>query len=132
MTYKSKVDICLVVLCFGITLIAIFPLLLIDFKVWDLCIFFFVFVFLGDVFLNTKYVVNGQILEVRCGHLSRARYDIQEIKQIEESHSWESAPALSLSRIRIIFIDGKSILISPKEKADFLKLLYSVNSKIKI
>mgnify|MGYP001409865623 CR=1 FL=1 len=44
----------------------------------------------------------------------------------------ESAPALSLSRIRILFVDGKSILISPKDRSQFLDLLYSVNDKIKM
>ena len=131
MVFKSKIDMWLVIFCFGFSTIAIIPILFIDFNSWDL-ILPTLFVFLADIFCNTKYVVSNHILIVKCGSFYRAKYDIKKIKQIEESHTWESAPALSLSRIRILFVDGKSVLISPKDRAQFLDLLYSVNNKIKM
>ena len=132
MVFKSKIDMWLVIFCFGFSTIAIIPILFIDFNSWDLILPTLLFVFLADLFCNTKYVVSNHILIVKCGSFYRAKYDIKKIKQIEESHTWESAPALSLSRIRILFVDGKSVLISPKDRAQFLDLLYSVNNKIKM
>lgn len=130
MIYKSKIDKWLVVLCFGVTFIVVLPMLFIDFVVWDILVPIILFAFIGDMFCNTEYIIYNHILKVKCGFFLKNTYDIGEIKKIEESHSWESAPALSISRLRITFYDGKSVLISPKEKEKFIEMICHINSEV--
>ncbi len=116
MIYKSKVDIWMVIFTFGITMLSVLPSLLVSFHVWDLLLPTILMSFLIDLFCNTKYMVCGKELIIKCGSLMKTKYNILSITQIVKAKSWESAPALSLNRIRIIFKDGKSVLVSPKDK----------------
>ena len=65
MVFKSKIDMWLVIFCFGFSTIAIIPILFIDFNSWDLILPTLLFVFLADIFCNTKYVVSNHILIVK-------------------------------------------------------------------
>ena len=132
MVFKSKIDTWVLVLTFGITAMAVLPLCFISFSWWDVLLPFIVLLFLVDMFCNTKYAIKDDKLLIQCGHFMKECYPILSIKKIEDSNSWESAPALSVSRIRITFVDGKSILVSPKNKKGFVDAIAKVNNSVEL
>lgn len=62
------------------------------------------------------------MLRVRCGPL-REQVPLKEITHVNTSRSWESAPALSLRRLRIILAGGRTVVISPDDERRFLAAL---------
>ena len=69
---------------------------------------------------STYYTIESEYLLIRCGPF---KYNIRltEISSITPSSSLLSSPALSLDRLRIDYGNGKSLMISPCEKEQFLK-----------
>lgn len=130
MIYKSKIDKVLVAFTFGVTAIAVLPLVFISFRWWYLLFAIGMFSFLAYVFTHTLYETNGDVLEIRCGFMQKTKYDIKNIRKISKCDSWESAPALSTDRIRITFSDSKYVIISPKKKTEFINELLGKNKEI--
>lgn len=86
------------------------------------------------IFLSTYYCLTEDTLIAKSGFI---RYTIKydNIISISKTNNPTSAPALSLNRLEIIYIDGvtnKAVLISPKNRKLFLKYLKSFNPQIKI
>ena len=71
---------------------------------------------------GTHYRLDNQYLHIHCGPL-RWRVPLAEIESIQPSRSFLSSPALSLDRLSITYSKGKQVLISPADKAGFLRLL---------
>ena len=132
MIFKSKIDVWVLVLTFGVAAMALLPLVLISFSWWDLVLPTLVLLFLIDMFSNTKYIIKDEKLIVECGHFMKAKYSILEIENLSASHSWDSAPALSIDRIRITIVGGNSILVSPKNKNGFINAITSINENVKL
>jgi len=72
--------------------------------------------------LSTSYRVDTGTLYVRSGPFLW-QIPLREIHSVRESHSWLSSPALPLKRIEINYGDGKSILLSPRDRAPFMKAI---------
>lgn len=88
--------------------------------------------FIVYTFNNTKYTIDGSVLHVKCGFLYKKDIEIQSIKKIEESRSLLSSPAASMDRLEILFNQYDSILISPKEKHEFIYELLKINPAIEV
>lgn len=71
------------------------------------------------ILFSTYYEIVDEMLWVRSGPLEW-KIAILSISKIERSKSWVSSRALSMSRFKIDYGRGKSILISPKETDRFL------------
>lgn len=71
---------------------------------------------------STFYRVENGILHIRSGPASW-KIKVSEIHSAEPSHSLWSSPALSLNRIKLIYGQGKHILVSPKDHQAFLKAI---------
>ncbi|KQO25636.1 hypothetical protein ASF11_18960 [Acidovorax sp. Leaf76] len=69
--------------------------------------------------LDTSYTLTAEELLVRSGPL-RWRIALGDVREVLPSRSWASSPALSLDRLRIRYGQGRSILISPREKQRFI------------
>jgi len=54
----------------------------------------------------------------------------KDIRKIEETNNPLSAPALSIDRLEIHFNKFDSLLISPKNKKDFIADLQQINPEI--
>lgn len=129
--YPSKIDtwfIGLMVASLGI------PLIL---SVWerDWCVLFIMVIttlFVGNIFLSTHYTINGENLMIKSGIIIGKTIKIKDIYRIEKTNSILSSPALSLDRIEIFYGNQNSIIISPKEKMDFITELLKVNENIEI
>ena len=74
------------------------------------------------VLTGTHYTVDRGILIVRAGPM-RWRIPIDEITAVEATRSPLSSPALSLDRLRIRYGKRRRIMISPADKAGFLKAI---------
>lgn len=71
------------------------------------------------VLLSTKYDVVNENLWIHSGPF-RWKILTLSISDITFSRSWTASPALSLDRIVIKYDGGKSVMVSPKERTDFL------------
>jgi hypothetical protein len=71
------------------------------------------------VLLSTRYTLDVTSLGVRSGPFSWV-IPLRDIRAISRTRDPRTAPALSLQRLRIDYGDGRSIMISPREEAQFL------------
>lgn len=67
----------------------------------------------------TRYTLDADELLVQSGPF-RWRIALADIERVVPTASALSSPALSLDRLRIDYGRGKSLLISPRDKAQFL------------
>jgi hypothetical protein len=70
----------------------------------------------------TYYQLQGDELVARCGPFTW-RIPLGEVTAIRESNSVRSGPALSMDRVEIVYGGGRSLLISPVDKARFIATL---------
>jgi membrane protein YdbS with pleckstrin-like domain len=71
------------------------------------------------LFTTTRYQFQGSYLLIQSGPL-KWRLPIEQIKTVSSTRNPLSSPALSLDRILIEYGQGKSIMISPKDRQGFL------------
>ncbi|OYP38183.1 PH domain-containing protein [Rhodopirellula sp. MGV] len=72
----------------------------------------------GLLVIPCRYTITGDTLSIRCG-LIMTRVPLSQIKQIEKSGSWLSAPALSLRRVKISTA-SRFYLVSPVDRERFM------------
>lgn len=125
-TFKSKIDVWLIlVLTFTIitSSMAAFSIVIGDINPMKFIISVFIFL-VGAVLpiwlvLKTRYVVSDNFLKVYCGPFNW-EIIISSISKVTATRNPLSSPALSLDRLEIHYNNGKAIMISPKNKKDFL------------
>lgn len=88
--------------------------------------------FFLHIFMTTYYVIKDGDLKIRSGFIYRLDVEISTIRKINESNSILSSPATSLDRLEIIFNKYDSVLISPKEKSEFIKTMLEINPTIEV
>ncbi len=81
---------------------------------------------------TTQYIINENQLIVKSTWIVNERIDISKIKKIEKSNSILSSPALSLDRLLVRYNKYDEVLISPKEKKEFIDELLKINPTIEI
>lgn len=77
------------------------------------------------LFLGTSYTVTSHEILIKGGPL-KWRVPIADIAAITASSNALSSPALSMDRLRIDYRPGKSVLISPRDKAAFIDQVESL------
>ncbi|WP_175989366.1 PH domain-containing protein [Bacillus sp. Marseille-Q1617] len=80
---------------------------------------------------GTYYEINGEVLKVAAGPI-RYTIHIHTISAIKASNNPLSSPALSLDRLKITYNHGNTVLISPKDKQEFINEILKVNPNIKV
>jgi hypothetical protein len=129
-TYKSKIGMGLlipIVIVLGTVLLV---MVYNDLNWFELLILLPVIGFVVHMFMTTYYVIIGNRLKIKCGFLYSLDIDISTIKKITPTKNPLSSPALSLDRLEITYGKFDSVLISPKDKKDFIAQLKIVNPKI--
>ncbi|RKR05122.1 PH (Pleckstrin Homology) domain-containing protein [Flavobacterium sp. 90] len=128
-TYKSKID-------FGIILLFVIS------SAWPIYYCFsrkdgitasllsLPVIFIFYLFYNTIYTVAKENLNIRFGFLVNNNIDIKTITQISETRSLVSSPAASIDRLEILHGKSGRILVSPKQKKDFIDSLLAINPDI--
>ena len=76
--------------------------------------------------------MENQNLNIKAGFLSNQNINIMNIESIKKSKNILSSPAASLDRIEIIENNKNSILISPKNKIEFIEELKKINPQIDV
>ena len=127
--YKSKIGIGLVVFL-ALTLGFGFYTSIKEEEWPSLFILMLIILFFTYIFLSIKYIIDGEFLRVRCGFLVNKSYPIKSVTMISETNNPISAPAASLDRLLILFDSGASVIISPKQKAEFIQELKKLNPNI--
>ncbi len=131
-TYKSKVDSRIVLIVVVVMVVSTVPCMFVPGAVWHvLAVDMVVWLIFADMVFNTEYIIDGQMLRVKCGMLAKDRCDIMSVIAIRPTHNLASSPAMSLDRIEIM-LKGRSIIISPKDKEGFVNDMCKVNPDIKV
>lgn len=79
---------------------------------------------------RTVYVVNDSKLRVWVGVIPYGKKEIGQIKSVHRTSSLISSPALSIDRLAITFVNGDRLIISPKDREEFVVALLSINPQI--
>ena len=95
-------------------------------------ILLFTAAFIVHLFLTTYYILEGNILRIRCGFLYNSQIDISSIRQISETNNPLSSPATSLDRLEIRYGQSNMVLISPREKQAFIREIQALNPGVKV
>ncbi len=130
-TYKSKISTGLLILL----IIALgWPTVLsvIEHQWIALSILGLVIFFVANIFLNTYYQLAGNTLRIKCGIFYNQVIDINTIRKISETNDAISSPATSLDRLEILYNKFDSVLISPKEKLEFIEHIKTINPNIEV
>jgi hypothetical protein len=91
-----------------------------------------VIAFIVHMFLATKYTIAGTLLNIRCGLMYHKQIDINTVRKIAETNNPLSAPAPSLDRLEISFGNYESVMISPRQKNEFISEMIAVNPNIEV
>lgn len=95
-----------------------------------LVINFTVIVFLWYTFTNTYYSINNGHLTVKCGFLVNETINIDSIKSLRETRNPLSSAAVSLDRLEVAYNKYDIVLISPKEKFEFIRHIQTINPNV--
>lgn len=90
-------------------------------------------IFVTYIFLTTYYQIDGKSVKIRCGLFFNVKVDIDTIRRISETNNPLSSPATSIDRLEIKYQKDKkidTIMISPKDKAGFIKMITELNPAI--
>lgn len=74
------------------------------------------------ILLGTSYIIDSNCLRIKCGPF-KWQVAIADITSITPTSSALSSPALSLDRLRINYGFGCTIMISPRDKEQFIQEL---------
>ena len=102
-------------------------------KNWFGIILFSVFLiyYISDI-INTNYRITDRTLSIKSGLANKKNISIEQIKKIRSVRNFLSAPALALNKLEIHYNNFDVILISPKNKENFINELQQINPDIKI
>ncbi|MCJ8210937.1 PH domain-containing protein [Mucilaginibacter sp. RS28] len=88
---------------------------------------------LAPMFFNTRYTINGDVLNIRCGLIVNKDIDIHTIRKISKTDSIISSPTLSVNgRIDIAYNKYDNVIIAPQNLEKFIEALKSVEPGIVI
>lgn len=129
-TYKSKIDIWLVVLFYVMMLLPTLVALIDMFSWIMVALDVLLLGFVSITLFNTKYIIDGELLYIKCGFLPKEKCFISQIVKIKNTHNIISAPAISLDRIEIRLNNRQQLIISPLDKEEFINHLRAINPNI--
>lgn len=117
----------------NIGFLAVAILLIVE-KAWlGLPIILVIALFLNDIYRNTYYSIEDGVLTIDAGRFYLLQIPISNIYKIKPSRDPSKAPANSMDRLSIRYtIDGKKkeVLVSPKNKEEFMQALKEINGDI--
>ncbi|MBP6557492.1 MAG: PH domain-containing protein [Flavobacterium sp.] len=124
--YRSKIDWWLIIVIF---IVFCYPMiegiLSKDYLMFSVSFGILCLVFL--LFKSIKYKIDGENLQIWW-----TKIDVKSIRKIYSTHNPLSSPALSLDRIAVVYNKYDEVLISPKEREDFIAELLKINPNIEV
>ena len=129
--FKSKLGLEFMIPIFGILTFVLFMLIIA--KAWiGIGIISVVILFILHLLLNTEYLITGENLNIKSGFLVNENININSIKKLSETNDIISSPAASIDRIEILYNKFDIILVSPKDKNEFIESLTEINKNIEV
>jgi hypothetical protein len=134
--FRSKVDWWLVFLAFGLPFLPVVlnwtqPGQVAAPIVWILAAVLGIAVI---VLFPIRYVIEGRTISVQCGLIrwEYAAFDVDEVRSVRPTHNPLASAALSLDRLNVDLGFRGNVLISPKNKAGFLRALTELDPKLQL
>ncbi|MFD2101092.1 PH domain-containing protein [Flagellimonas iocasae] len=84
------------------------------------------------IFFSISYEIHGKTLWVKSFFWVKKEVPIESITRISETYNPISSPAASLDRLEILYGKYNSVIISPKDKMDFIAHLKSIAPDIEV
>jgi len=130
--FNSKIDLIIILPVFFI-LTAVDVLMIVN-GIWGSVLFVsLVMFFVIYMFLSTNYTItNDKKLIVKAGFLINRTIDVNAIKKITSTRNPIASPAASFDRLLISYNKFDSIIISPKNKKEFIEELRRMNPAINV
>ena len=129
--FKTKLGLEFIIPIFGILLFVIFTLIVA--KAWiGIGIISLVFLLILHLVFTTEYLIVGENLNIKSGFLVNENIKINSIKKLSETNNLMSSPAVSIDRIEILYNKSDVILVSPKDKVEFIESLTEMNKNIEV
>jgi hypothetical protein len=94
-------------------------------------IMLFGLLYVSSFWFGTSYKIDDQEIKIKSGPFTTI-VPIKEINRIRKIKTLQSAPALSFDRIAVDWGKNNSVIISPREKEEFIRVLKEKNRRIKI
>lgn len=124
--YRSKIDWWLIIIIFIVFCYPMIEGILSKYYVM-FSVSFGVLSLVFLMFKSIKYKIDGENLQIWW-----TKIDIKSIRKIYSTNNPLSSPALSLDRIAVVYNKYDEVLISPKERADFIQELLKINPNIEV
>lgn len=86
--------------------------------------------FIIHLLSNTYYLIRERTLIVRSSLFYNLHIPIDQIVEIRPTNNPLAAPAASLDRLEVRYGRHDSILVSPRDKEDFVRTLRAINPRI--
>ena len=129
--YKSKVD-AILVAPVAIILSGVSILMITD-GIWvGVLVNTILLAIIMHLFFSIRYEIEEQMLTIKASFYTYPKIDIQTIRIIDLSNSWQSSPAASLDRISLQCGKQGTFTVSPKNKQAFIDHLLQINPNITI
>lgn len=130
-TYRSKVDLWLLLLIDGVIIASVVPIGLSGDVLESIVLAALIGVPVSIYMFNIKYVIHDSSLIVKDG-IFQHTYDINRIESIKPTRTLLSSPAASLDRLEINFAHDR-LIVSPRQKEEFIRHLCEVSeNEIKV
>jgi membrane protein YdbS with pleckstrin-like domain len=83
--------------------------------------------------IPTKYVIEGRTISIQCGLMAWefTAFPVEDVQSVRPTHNPLASPALSLDRLKVQLASRRSILISPKDKAGFLRAVAALDPRLR-
>lgn len=132
MLFRSKIDLWLAIVLIGAVIISLAAAFATLQRASGAALLPVIIIAIGVVLpiwtlASTIYMIENEALLIRSGPF-RWRIPVSSITRVEPSNSVLSGPALSLTRLRVEYGTGQSILISPADRQGFLRAIASAKS----
>ncbi len=131
-TFKSKIDSKLVLLTGGIIAAVIVGGFIVGHGLKTLLILSPAILFAAQTIFGISYTVHDNILVINSGLFLYRKIEVERIRKIQSSRSWQSGPASSLDRIEVFYDKFESVMVSPKDKQQFIDALLNINPNIEV
>lgn len=97
-----------------------------------LTLFFTAYILFGIRYLILQEESGKFLLQIKIGHFNYTKIDISTIKKIQKTRNIISSPAASMDRLEISHSKFDSVIVSPKNKTDFVHQLLLINPSIEV
>lgn len=130
--YRTKFDIASLVILFVVSAILYVGAFNTDTPAIGMTVLGLLWLAIGYSYFAIQYTITRHKLNVEFKPFSKTTLDIASITKIKEAEGFEKAASLSIKRLMVLTRSGKYVIISPQNKAGFIRELKYRNGEIRV